>query len=1055
MSRCAKPGLPEPTIRGVGTPRCNIAALSDLMLERGAPSRRAWTSGERMSSQSSAVTAAPVIRARIAVPPLPEPRVDRPRVTTMLADLIGRHQLVVVAAAAGAGKTTAVASTAATLDRPAAWITLDWTEAAPGRLITYLESALAVPLPALRGVATGALAQRLPHTEAAGLLAEAVGEAEPIVVLDEVERLSDSEQAHAVLEAFLRYAPPSLRTVLISRRDIPPAIVPRTFGPGDRAVLGDSALAFTPDEARAALMQLGAGGIDPAAAVEATGGWVTGVLFEAWRSGEYVASGGGDADPLHGYLSAQILAPISEPDRDFLVMTSLLDEVSVDRAIALGHADAAERIASIRAEHLPIGWDREQGTLRYHTRFREYLTDELERRGADAVRGVRRAHGRLLIAEGRDEEAAEELLAAGAHAQARECIERAIFGLIDRLDFDVAERWLDALAEPGPLRPGPLVVAELTLALAKEEFGRGAALGDELAATGARADLAANSTGTAWLMGFCYMHLGRLDDVHAVFDEAGPGPDSDVARYWLAFLGPDAPPPRPALTGSPLDVMVLALDHGYGRLGSDDPSVGWIDAFTSPWRIASLASSGRTRQALDVYEEVRARGVMTAALETSVGPNVLVDAGRRDEALAAIERGRRLARRGESLVFELFAGIAEARLALRIDRDPAAARAALDRVEQRPRARTLAYAAEHIDTWYGFALLLEDDEAGARERLGEAVGSMRRSHRMLELPTAAVYLAEAEWRAGNEEASDRAADVALEAARHQGSNHMLLRALADFPAVVSRRIDVEAAADSPWHSLGRALAADGIPLDATVAAAVEVVEFGARRIFVGGDEVRPRIVKSYELLAYLASRRGASADRDALLAALFEGRADDSTRAYLRQAIRWVRQVLPEGAIETAEGSVRIGDAVTLRCESVRFEAALAEAMRQQGNDKLRGMLAALELFDRGPYLPGLASTWIEDRRRDLTELAGDARYEAAEVAFAADRLDLAEQLVNLALSIDQYREPAWRLAMRVESALGREHRVVRAYQRCEQRLAEIGATPSATTRDLLERLRR
>ena len=59
-----------------------------------------------------------------------------------------------------------------------------------------------------------------------------------------------------------------------------------------------------------------------------------------------------------------------------------------------------------------------------------------------------------------------------------------------------------------------------------------------------------------------------------------------------------------------------------------------------------------------------------------------------------------------------------------------------------------------------------------------------RSDRLLELPTAAVYLAEAEWRAGDEDAADRAADLALEAARRQGSNHVLLQALADFPAVV-------------------------------------------------------------------------------------------------------------------------------------------------------------------------------------------------------------------------------------------------------------------------------
>src|SRR5439155_452551 len=117
---------------------------------------------------------------------------------------------------------------------------------------------------------------------------------------------------------------------------------------------------------------------------------------------------------------------------------------------------------------------------------------------------------------------------------------------------------------------------------------------------------------------------------------------------------------------------------------------------------------------------------------------------------------------------------------------------------------------EWLDTWYGLALLLEADDAAALARLRKAVESMVAGDRILELPTAAVYLAEAEWRAGDEEAADRAADRALDAARRQGSNHLLLQALADFPAVVSRRIDAEPGADSAWHELGRALIAQGV-----------------------------------------------------------------------------------------------------------------------------------------------------------------------------------------------------------------------------------------------------
>ena len=118
----------------------------------------------------------PVIRRKITIPPSPERLVVRERIDRLVGDLIAAHPLVWVCATAGSGKTTAVTQALPGLGRRAAWLTLDDTDAAAGRLVTYLEAALAARVPATRGVATAALAARLPHTEAAGLLAEAVDE---------------------------------------------------------------------------------------------------------------------------------------------------------------------------------------------------------------------------------------------------------------------------------------------------------------------------------------------------------------------------------------------------------------------------------------------------------------------------------------------------------------------------------------------------------------------------------------------------------------------------------------------------------------------------------------------------------------------------------------------------------------------------------------------------------------------------------------------------------------------------------------------------------------
>src|SRR5207244_10516466 len=95
------------------------------------------------------------MQSKLKVPALPDEFVERPRLHTLLAALIEERRVAVVSATPGAGKTTAVVSAAALLGQPVVWLTVDRTDAAPGRLVTYLEAALAQQLPHLAGVATG------------------------------------------------------------------------------------------------------------------------------------------------------------------------------------------------------------------------------------------------------------------------------------------------------------------------------------------------------------------------------------------------------------------------------------------------------------------------------------------------------------------------------------------------------------------------------------------------------------------------------------------------------------------------------------------------------------------------------------------------------------------------------------------------------------------------------------------------------------------------------------------------------------------------------------
>ena len=88
-----------------------------------------------------------------------------------------------------------------------------------------------------------------------------------------------------------------------------------------------------------------------------------------------------------------------------------------------------------------------------------------------------------------------------------------------------------------------------------------------------------------------------------------------------------------------------------------------------------------------------------------------------------------------------------------------------------------------------------------------------------------------------------------------------------------------------------------------------------------------------------------------LLDGLFDGRGDESTRAYLRQLLHQAHEVLPE--LEIDARVVKLGERVLIRSESVSFEAALAEAARLHGEARLRQTRDALRIYDAGPYLPG------------------------------------------------------------------------------------------------------
>jgi tetratricopeptide (TPR) repeat protein len=997
-----------------------------------------------------------IIRSKLRIPAPPTRVIERSRVDRLLLDLVDSHPVVWLSASAGSGKTTAAIEAVRRAERPTAWLTLDPSDRAPGRLLAYLAATLEPQLEGAVGLVERTLATGTPHVETAGLLADSLSDRPLLLVLDQLEQIAESAAARAVLSALIRYAPPSLRFLLLSRRELELDFDSMALTGGVAAV-GDRQLAFTRAEAEAALRSISDSEIDPDTAIRVTGGWVTGVLFEAWRSVDHIYGSGGEADPLNGYLARHIMSALTFAERDLLVTTSVMHEVGAADAEALGVTDAGRILSELRPKHLPVSWEGE--TLQAHPRFREYLLTLFGRRNRSDQLGVHRAYADLLTARGELEEATEALLAAGLVDRAAQVGEGVIGIVASRGDAEQALRWLAAFGPDRVRASAQLSHAELLVAVARERYGDGAELTDRLRELYREEGTPIPSRNAA-LMAWCYMLTTRFDDGFAVLDEAVPGPEVDIARSVLRVERPGgdygklAPP-----SGGPADALLLREHWAHGRLMRLlAPSLSpWVAAVNRPWQIAALRALGRLDEALALYEEALEVGWRSSWLTASVFVDLMMDLGRREEAWRAFEerRPQLLASGSDRIV--LLTELQEARLALRLDRDPRRANDALRRVADHPATAQLMMVSEQLELLRGLIWLLEDDER-ALASLRRAVGWMVSADRILDLPAAAIYLSEAEWRGGDPDAGDRAADLALDAAREQGSYHGMLQALGDFPGVAVRRLD-SSPGDDVWRELGRSVldgeerppqvgAGEGLPT-------LHVGDLGRAVIVAEGKEVRPRLGKSIVLLSFLATLEQPRTSRERLFDVLFDGRADESTRAYLRQVLNRAREVLPPPFALDLQGGVVAIEGGRLVSDSTRLLADLSEAEMVDAAAALPALLTALELAEERLLLPTIETEWIAERRAEIATAVGHARRRAATLAYESGDYATAERLCRAAVEEDPYREASWRLLMRVRAELGDDDGMLAAYRACAAALNQINAGPAPATEKLLAQLRR
>ncbi|WP_280154666.1 LuxR C-terminal-related transcriptional regulator [Piscinibacter sp. XHJ-5] len=477
-------------------------------------------------------------------------QIARPRLDDSLSQALMSRRLVLLVAAAGFGKTSALAAQIERLPHGTAlaWVSLDEGDDSR-RLLAGLVAALE------------------PHdlpwrTDPQALLAQ-VGDEGPGVkraVAELVNALAGADCPHGVivvddlhralppvaelLDAMIERLPPQW-TVAIATRVEPALALPRLRAAGELAELHLDDLRFDADEsgrfaaALAGTETSAPGGPQLAELIERTQGWPAGLRLclaaSRTRAGGLSARRGPLDRAVFDYLASEVLDDMPAPLHDFLVRCSVLPALTAARAAAVsGDAAAAERLEEVERRGLfATALDAQERTLVLHDLFREALAHRLERdlpdelptllqRAAasepDAMRRVAfllRA-GDWAAAEATLVEVSDELVLQGASAE------------LQRAAQQFPPDWRDRSARLQRLQGLAACQRWRWAEMAAHMEGAAAASRDE-------GDVEGQQLAQAYLAS-AYHALGRSDHVRALLDELEPQPLSREARV-IALVG--------------------------------------------------------------------------------------------------------------------------------------------------------------------------------------------------------------------------------------------------------------------------------------------------------------------------------------------------------------------------------------------------------------------------------------------------------------------------------------------------------------------------------------
>ncbi|UCD99242.1 MAG: hypothetical protein JSV42_00530 [Chloroflexota bacterium] len=394
----------------------------------------------------------------------------RPRIPTgfvartRLLDQLNCNQgnpLTLLAAPAGYGKSTLLASWLEQVDCSNAWLSLDKDDDQLEVFLSYFLAAIDRIHPgAVRETLALVARGKLPPTNiiASTLTNELDNISGTFILVIDDYHFINQVSIHDLINELLLHPPRGMVLVIATRSD-PPLSMARLRGKGLVTEIRSYDLRFTTQETIELLYRLLGESIreaDMQAIDRQFEGWVTGLRLAALtmhdpeRVATVIERLHGDYQYVQDYLVSEVTDQLPKETRTFLMKTSILNQLNgslCDAVVGLDEpeCDGQSYLEWLHEKNLfTVALDDRMGWFRYHQLMREFLQNELQKfYSPKEIAGLHIRASAWMTHNGWIEEAIQHALKAGDREMAAELLVQHRHDLIDQEQWHRLERWLN------------------------------------------------------------------------------------------------------------------------------------------------------------------------------------------------------------------------------------------------------------------------------------------------------------------------------------------------------------------------------------------------------------------------------------------------------------------------------------------------------------------------------------------------------------------------------------------------------------------------------------